>query len=189
LPDFLNEYPDIEITISEGERWVDLVREGVDCVLRWGNLADSEMIARRVAVLDRLTCAAPVYLERFGTPADLGGLEGHRLIGLRSLTTGETRPLEFMVDGALQTIALPSPVSVTGTESYLALACLGLGLFQVPRFHAARDLARGTLVQILAETPPPPAPVSLLYPPSRQLSPRVRVFLDWAVRQFEQGSR
>src|SRR5258708_10260312 len=59
LPDFLSEYPEIELYMSERDRLVDLVREGVDCVLRVGDLQDSDMVARRVAVLEEITCAAP----------------------------------------------------------------------------------------------------------------------------------
>jgi DNA-binding transcriptional LysR family regulator len=184
LPDFFAEYPDIEISMSETERWVDLIREGVDVVLRFGQLPDSDMIAREVVVLQRLTCAAPDYLERHGTPATPDALDGHRMIGLRSLTTGRVRPMEFMVGDGVQEIILPTTISVTGTESFLATARLGLGLVQIPHFHAAQDLAQGTLVQVLAAWPPRPVPVSLLYPRNRQLSPRVRVFLDWAMRLF-----
>ena len=182
LPDFFAEYPDIEISMSETERWVDLIREGVDVVLRFGQLPDSDMIAREVVVLQRLTCAAPDYLERHGTPATPDALDGHRMIGLRSLTTGRVRPMEFMVGDGVREIILPTTISVTGTESFLATARLGLGLVQIPHFHAAQDLAQGTLVQVLAAWPPRPVPVSLLYPRNRQLSPRVRVFLDWAMR-------
>lgn len=184
LPDFFAEYPDIEISMSETERWVDLIREGVDVVLRFGQLPDSDMIAREVVVLQRLTCAAPDYLERHGTPATPDALDGHRMIGLRSLTTGRVRPMEFMVGDGVREIILPTTISVTGTESFLATARLGLGLVQIPHFHAAQDLAQGTLVQVLAAWPPRPVPVSLLYPRNRQLSPRVRVFLDWAMRLF-----
>jgi DNA-binding transcriptional LysR family regulator len=182
LPGFLAQYPDIEISMSEGERWVDVIREGVDCVLRFGNLPDSDMIARRLTILERLTCASPDYLARFGLPKDVDALDGHRMIGLRSLTTGVVRPMDFVVGGALRNLTLTTIISVTGTESYLATARLGLGLVQVPRFHAATDLAEGTLVQVLAECPPAPIPISLLYPRSRQLSPRVRVFVDWFAR-------
>jgi DNA-binding transcriptional LysR family regulator len=184
LPSFFAQYPDIEISMSETERWVDLIREGVDCVLRFGQVPDSDMIAREVVVLQRLTCAAPEYVARHGMPADLAALDGHRMIGLRSLTTGRVRPLEFMVRDSVQEIMLPTTMSVTGTESYLATARLGLGLVQIPHFHAEQDLAQGTLVQVLAAWPPRPVPVSLLYPRNRQLSPRVRVFLDWAMRLF-----
>jgi DNA-binding transcriptional LysR family regulator len=184
LPAFFAEYPEIEVSMSEGERWIDLIREGVDCVLRFGNLPDSDLVARRVVTLERLTCAAPDYLERFGTPVNLESLEGHRMIGLRSLSTGSVRPLEFVVAGTTRNLTLPSPMSVTGTESYLATARLGLGLVQIPRFHGEDDLQRGTLVPVLTDCPPPSVPVSLLYPRNRQLSARVRVFLDWAAREF-----
>jgi DNA-binding transcriptional LysR family regulator len=178
------EYPDIEINMSESDRWIDLIREGVDCVLRFGHLPDSDMIARQVVVLERLTCAAPDYFHRYGTPADPAALDGHRMIGLRSLTTGRLRQMEFMTGDTLHETALPVIMSVTGPESYLAAARLGLGLVQVPRFHAQTDLAQGTLVQVLKQWPPPSVPVSLLYPRNRQLSPRVRVFIDWLVRAF-----
>ncbi len=185
LPKFFAEYPDIEINMSESDRWIDLIREGVDCVLRFGHLPDSDMIARQVVVLERLTCAAPNYLARHGTPTDPGALDGHRMIGLRSLTTGRLRPMEFVIGDTLQEITLPVIMSVTGPESYLATARLGLGLVQVPRFHAETDLAQGTLVQVLLECPPPSVPVSLLYPRNRQLSRRVRVFIDWVMRSFD----
>ncbi len=185
LPDFLARYPDIELSMSESDRWVDLVQEGVDCALRWGQLRDSDLSARQVAVLERLTCATPGYLEKFGHPSGIDDLAGHRAVGLRSLTTGAVTPLEFGREGTeLRTVSLPSTLSVTGTESYLAGIRLGLGLAQVPRFHVEEDLKRGTLVLILPDHPPPSVPVSLLYPRSRQLSPRVRVFLDWAAREF-----
>ncbi|MDB5566322.1 MAG: LysR family transcriptional regulator [Tardiphaga sp.] len=184
LPEFFSEYPDIEINMSESDRWVDLVREGVDCALRFGQLPDSDLIARRVTILERLNVAAPNYLARYGTPKNPDALEGHRMVGLRSLTTGRLRPMEFLIDEKLRSVPLPVIMSVTGPESYLATARLGLGLVQVPRFHAEADLADGTLMQVLDAFPPPPVPVSLLYPRNRQLSPRVRVFIDWLMRAF-----
>jgi DNA-binding transcriptional LysR family regulator len=185
LPDFLAEYPEIELYMSEGDRLVDLVREGIDCVLRVGDLRDSDMVARRVAVLDEITCAAPDYIDRFGMPASVDALAGHRMIGFRSSAMGALLPLEFTVDGILRNVSLPATVAVNGAESFVAAARLGLGLIQVPRYHVENDLERGTLIPILPDCPPPPTPVSLLYPRNRQLSPRVRVFIDWLVRTFD----
>jgi DNA-binding transcriptional LysR family regulator len=184
LPAFLARYPGISVSISESDRWIDPVQEGVDCVLRWGELPDSELVARRVALLERVTCAAPAYLERFGTPAGLDELAGHRVVGLRSLTSGNLRPLELTVDGAVRTVPLPATLSVTGPESYLRGLQLGLGIAQVPRFHVEEDLASARLIPILQDTPPPPGPVSLVYARSRQLSPRVRAFIEWAAQEF-----
>lgn len=189
LPDFFARYPAIELAMSERDRWVDPVQEGVDCVLRYGELPDSDLVARRVAVLDRVTCAAPAYLERFGVPVTINDLTGHRIVGIRLLSTGSLTPFEFQVDGTRRRIEMPAPFSVTGPESYLLGVQLGLGLAQVPRFHVERDIATGALVELLTTTPPPSAQVSLLYPRSRQLSPRVRIFLDWATQEFAKRNR
>jgi DNA-binding transcriptional LysR family regulator len=187
LPAFFTQYPDVEISMSESDRWVDLVHEGVDCALRWGELADSGLVARRLAVLTRITCAAPAYLKRLGRPKSLEELDGHRIVGLRRFTTGELEPLKFVVDGKLHDISLSAPFSVTGPESYLLATRLGLGLAQMPHFHIAEDLKRGSLVPVLADCPPPSAPVSLMYAQNRQLSPRVRVFSDWLAQQFRKS--
>ena len=185
LPDFFAHYPDIEITMSEGDRYVDIVREGVDCVLRFGARSDSDMVARRIGLLRRMTYASPDYIARLGSPADVDALSGHRMVGLRRLTTGALEPLQFTVADKVRSVMLTAPMSVSGPESYILSARLGLGLVQMPNFHAVDDLARGTLVRVLSEFPPPAVPVSLLYPPNRQLSPRVRIFIDWAAGEFE----
>ncbi|MDB5973724.1 MAG: LysR family transcriptional regulator [Nevskia sp.] len=186
LPEFLAQYPDLQLHLSEGDRLVDLVREGIDCVLRVGDLQDSAMIGRRVALLPEVTCAAPSYLARHGVPVSIDALaeDGHLSIGFLSSATGGALPLEFMVDGALRYVTLPSTLCVAAAESYIAAARLGLGLIQAPRYHLAADLAAGTLVEVLPQWPPSATPVSLLYPHRRQLSPRVRVFIDWIAREF-----
>lgn len=92
--------------------------------------------------------------------------------------------LEFTVGDDVRRVAVKSIFSVTGPESYLAGGRLGLGLVQVPRFHVQNDLTSGSMLEVLGNWPPPMVPVSLLYPRNRQLSARVRVFLDWAAREF-----
>ena len=184
LPRFLELYPDIRLHIGEADRFVDLVREGVDCVLRAGQLADSALIGRRIALLEEGTFASPGYLSRFGTPQSPDDLEGHRMIGYTRSTPGDVIPLEFRVDGKLRSLTLPSVISVSGAETNVASARLGLGLIQVPRYRVAADLTAGTLVEVLADFPPSPLPVHVLYSHSRQLSPRVRVFIDWLASEF-----
>ena len=184
LPAFLETFPDIEFYMSEGDRLVDLVREGIDCVLRVGVPLVSDMVARRVAMLKEITLASPSYLKRHGMPSHPEALHGHKIVGFHSTATGGLLPLEFIVDGAVRNIALPAAVSVNAAESYLCAARLGLGLIQIPRYHAEEDLAAGTLVQVLAAFPLTETPVSVLYPRNRQLSPRVRVFIDWLARVF-----
>lgn len=184
LARFLADYPGIEFYMSEGDRLVDLVREGIDCVLRVGVPADSEMIARRVALLEEVTCCSPDYIRRHGMPARWDRLDGHRMVGFHSSATGQLLPLEFLVDGAAKQVRLPATLSVNAAASYGDAARLGFGLIQAPRYGLRDALAQGALVEVLADTPPSPSPVSLLYPRSRQLSPRLRVFMDWVVKEF-----
>ncbi|NLS06463.1 LysR family transcriptional regulator [Rhizobium sp. P32RR-XVIII] len=186
LPSFLETYPDIEFYMSEGDRLVDLVREGIDCVLRVGIPQDSDMIARHVAMLEEITLASPAYLERHGIPEHPDKLDGHRMVGFRSTATGGVMPLEFLVDGSIRNVTLAATVTVNAAESFMSAARLGLGLIQVPRYHAEKDLAAGTLIHVLPDFPLTETPVSLLYPRNRQLSPRVRVFIDWLVKVFAQ---
>jgi DNA-binding transcriptional LysR family regulator len=188
LPSFLETYPDIEFYMSEGDRLVDLVREGIDCVLRVGIPQDSDMVARRVAMLEEVTLASPGYIERYGMPEHPEKLEGHRMVGFRSTATGGVLPLEFIVDSAVRNIVLPAVVTVNAAESFISAARLGLGMIQVPRYHAEKDLASGALVHVLPDFPLTQTPVSLLYPRNRQLSPRVRVFIDWLVQVFARQS-
>jgi DNA-binding transcriptional LysR family regulator len=190
LPRFLHAYPEIQLHMSEGDRLADLVREGIDCVLRVGEPQDSDMVARRVAVLDEVTLASPGYIKRFGAPARIEALAGHhRMVGFHSTATGGLLPLEFTIGGKVRTVTLPATVSVTAAESYVAAAKLGLGLIQIPRYHAEAALKTGELVEVLPAFPPTSTPVSLLYPRNRQLSPRVRVFIDWVARAFAARSQ
>lgn len=185
LPAFLAEYPDISLFMGEGDRMVDLLREGVDCALRVGTLVDSDMVARRVGLLREVTCASPDYIRRHGLPSTLEALRhGHQMIGFHSTATGALLPLEFMVEGKPVEMLLPAPVALNGADSLIAAARQGLGLIQVPRYGVADDLAAGRLVEILPAFPPSPTPVSLLYPRDRQLPQRICVFMDWVVRQF-----
>ncbi len=184
LKAFLADYPEIELAISEGDRLVDLVREGIDCVIRVGELRDSDMVARPLGRFQEITCASPQYLQTFGQPEDLIALRQHQMVGFRSSATGNILPLSFYVNEKLTVIALPTSISVSGSESLKEAARRGLGIIQVPHYGVAADLEQGHLVQILPQFVAGSLPVSLLYPRNRQLSPRVRVFIDWMVKEF-----
>ncbi|MHA7684208.1 LysR family transcriptional regulator [Cupriavidus sp. PET2-C1] len=188
LPDFLALYPELEIHIGEDDRLVDLVREGIDCVLRAGNLQDSSMVGRRVALLEQVTVASPAYLARYGEPADLDALPAHRAVNYISSGTGKAVPLEFTVAGRVTAVQLAAAISVTGADLYTGASVAGLGLVQVPRYRVARELREGRLKVVLADLPPPPMPVSVLYSQNRQLSSRVRVFVQWLRDVFEAGA-
>ena len=183
---FRERYRGIDLVIADGDRYVDLIHEGYDCVLRSGDLASSSMIARRLALLHEVTIASPDYLARFGTPRTINDLQsqGHEMVSFLSGADDKPIPLDFVVDGKVREITLPASISVTGADSYAACASAGLGLIQVPRYRVADDLRAGRLVEVLPDFPPDPMPVSVLYPQNRQLSTRVRVFVDWLADLF-----
>ncbi len=181
LPGFLARHPGLTVFLGEGDRLVDLIREGFDCVVRAGPLDDSEMTARRLGVMEEVTCASPAYLARHGTPASPDALEGHVTVGFVSSRTRAPLPLEFNRGGRLVEVTLPARVLVDTSDMSAAAARLGLGLVQAPRYRFADDLASGTLVEVLAAFRPPPMPVSVLTPSNRQLAPRVRLFIAWLV--------
>lgn len=187
LGGFLAQYPDITLHIGEDDRLVDLVREGVDCVLRAGLLQDSSLIGRQVASLEQVTVASPEYLAQHGTPATLDDLQQHFAVDYLSSATGRAVPLEFRVGREVVERLLPARVSVTGADLYTGAALSGLGIVQVPRYRIVHELAAGSLRELLPDCPPPPMPVSVVYPQSRQLSARVRVFSQWLAAQLGQG--
>ncbi|MDE2279305.1 MAG: LysR family transcriptional regulator [Xanthomonadaceae bacterium] len=181
LPEFCARFPQIELEIGSSDRFVDLLREGVDCVLRVGELPDSGLMGRRVATLAQVTVASAAYLRRYGSPATLAELQqGHLAVNWASPTTRRPEPsLEFVVHRRRREVSLPARVTVSGVDAYLACCEAGLGIAQFPRYRLADALAKGTLREILPDAPPPSLPVHVLYAPQRQLPARLRVFVDW----------
>lgn len=180
LPAFFARYPQIELDIGTSDRFVDLVQEGVDCVLRSGELSDSSMVARRVATLEQITVASAAYVKKHGMPRTLAELqEGHVAVNWASPNTRRSTPLEFRVGRKLREVTMPSQVTVNGSDAYLACCDAGLGIAQFPRYRIGPALARGELRELLPEFPPPVLPLNVLYLRQRQQSLRLRVFIDW----------
>lgn len=186
LCEFRQRYPDIELVIGMGDRPVDLVQEAVDCVIRGGELIDSTLVARRIGSISFVTCGAPAYFERHGTPQTLAELQAHQAVHYFSARTGRIIDWDHVVDGQLQHVKVPGSIAVNDAEAYMALALQGFGLVQAARFMALPYLERGELIEILPQWRPEPLPISVLYPQNRHLSPKVRAFSDWAAELFAQ---
>lgn len=187
LKSFLERYPLLDVQFGQGDRFVDLVREGVDCVIRAGEVTDSSLIMRRLGFIREMTCASPGYIDAHGMPETLDALQGHQAVGFISSRTGQIMPLEFSVGEETRYVTLPARVTANHSDTVMDLARRGFGLMQAPRYHLQRHVADGTLQEVLSDFPPPPTPLSILYPQNRQLSPRVRVFIDWAARIFAEA--
>ncbi|BET10264.1 LysR family transcriptional regulator [Pandoraea sputorum] len=185
LCEFHDRYPEIELMVGMGDKPVDLIQEGVDCVLRVGTLQDSSLVARRVGMFQSLTCASPAYLERMGMPHTLDDLQRHTAVHYFSSRTGRVIEEQFVVDGKEVEIHMQGSVAVNDAEAYLQLGLSGFGTVQLARFMALPYLQSGQLVEILHQWKPPPMPISAVYPHNRHLSPKVRVFVDFIAEIFE----
>ena len=196
LPEFLARHPGLTLEIGTGDRLVDLVREGVDCVLRGtDHLKDSSLVSRKLTDMAQVTCAGPAYLARHGTPrvpADLqragdDGAPAHMAVNFISSADGRVWDIGFTVDGRQLSVPLPGRVVVNGTEAYVAAGLAGLGLIQLPRRSVQHLLDDGSLCEVLTAWAPAPLALWALYPQARRLSPRVRVFIDWIAERLSPG--
>lgn len=185
LPAFLEEYPDINVTLGVTDRAVDLIGEGVDCVLRVGSLADSGLIARSIGELPLINVASPDYLGRYGTPHMIEDLAEHWAVNYASPSTGRVEPWEWTTGDAVRTLPMRSRVTVNGAEAYIACCLAGLGLIQIPAYDVRGHLNAGELIEVLPNHRAEPLPMTLLYSHRRHLTRRVQVFADWLTALLE----
>lgn len=189
LPEFIARYPDIRLEIGCSDRSVDLVEEGVDCVVRGGEQPDSSLVARKLGSIDFITCAAPSYLDRHGTPSHPHELAGHRLINYFSARTG--RLFEWVYTRGDERIEV-SPSAHTAfndAEAMFIAALAGLGVVQTAEIMAREAIERGRLVRILHAWQIEPLPLYVMYHQNRHLSAKVRAFAEWVAEIYERRRR
>lgn len=179
LPRFFAEYPDIELALACNERHFDLVTEGIDCALWIGEIGDESLVARRVGFLYFATCAAPAYIGAHGLPAHPRELAQHRCINHFAPRTGETVEWVFSKGAERVQAVFPGHLALEDENSYVSAAEAGLGIAQMPAFVVKEAMERGALDLVLGDWFPEPSPLHVVYPQSRHLSRRVRVFVDW----------
>jgi DNA-binding transcriptional LysR family regulator len=185
LPDFIARYPELRIDLGVSDRAVDLIGDNVDCVIRGGALDSSSLVARRIGETAVITCATPGYLKRYGTPAHPEELRnGHRLVSYVSTLNGRAVPFRFERDGERTELKIEHRVGVNESNAHLAACLAGLGIVQTFAYAAAADLRAGRLQEILAPWRPAPYPFHVVYPQTRHLTHRLRVFIDWLAEVF-----
>jgi LysR family transcriptional regulator for bpeEF and oprC len=177
-------YPDIELIVSAGDQPVDLIGEGIDCVVRLGNLKTSSMIARRIGSVSMLTCAAPEYLKTHKEPLTLTDLDHHVAVNYFSGPEKKVMDWQFLVEGKEVSVRLRNAVLVNDSETFVAAGVAGFGLLQAVGVTVRDHLQTGRLVPILSHIPSLPKPIWILYPHRKYLAPQVRVFIDWVSDLF-----
>ncbi|CAM2157290.1 LysR family transcriptional regulator, regulator for bpeEF and oprC [Pararobbsia alpina] len=179
LGEFYARYPDIDVRLGLGDRNIDLFQDGVDCVVRMGVIGDASLIARQIGRASIVTCAAPSYIARNGTPRSLDELRAHHAINYVSARTRKSYPFEYRVNDDIVRVDMRSTLAVNDGSTYISAGVLGYGLIQPSRFMVAEHIARGELQEILTNCESPSTPVSLVFPHRRNLSPRLRAFSEW----------
>ncbi|HEY8605900.1 MAG TPA: LysR family transcriptional regulator [Noviherbaspirillum sp.] len=184
LPDFLRRYPDIQVELGCSDRPVDLIEEGVDCVVRGGDLADSSLIARRVASVHFVTCAAPSYLALHGRPTHPNDLLNHQCVNYFSAKSGKIIEWDFARGDERVRIKVPGRLAVNDSDAYMGAALAGLGVAQMAAANLCPYLQSGQLELVLEDWCVDPLPLHVLYPQNRHLSAKVRVFVEWVAEML-----
>ncbi|WP_413990751.1 LysR substrate-binding domain-containing protein [Labrys okinawensis] len=180
----LPSYSNVGLVLGVSDRNIDLVTEGVDCVIRIGALKDSSLVARRIGAAVMITCAAARYIEEHGEPISLADLQSHRSVNFMSGASRRPLPWAFQEGEKAVTLVPRGAMLVNDSHAYVESGLAGFGLIQVPGILVDRFLASGQLREVLAANRPVPRPISILYPSRQFLAPQVRVFIDWMQQRF-----
>ena len=182
LPEFMGLYPDVTLDIEVSDRKADLIAEGIDLVVRIGDLPSSDLIARELFQTELPTVASPDYLKAYGTPRHPQDLAGHQLIDFsyRDVAHSWSFPNP---DGGLVTVGIDPRVRCNSAEMEKALALAGCGITRLPKLAYHREYEAGFLVKLLEEFEPKPAGVHLVYASKESLPPKTRAMADFLIKK------
>lgn len=187
LLDIAKRYPALRLMLTFNDRLIDPVEEGVDLVLRLGELQDTdELIARRLSRQRFVLCATPAYLEQHGTPRDISTLRQHSCImGYRR---GAPLAWRFRPEGGKEMRFVSDTAHEINDGDAMLQACLsGLGIAQFPESMVTRHLEKGELIPLLPEFSPDPAELNIVWPKAKHLFPKIRLIVDHLIAKAEEG--
>lgn len=171
-------HPALDLDVSFTDRRIDLIEEGIDLVVRLGDPGDqAHLVGRRIAWQRSVVCAAPDYLERRGRPSTIGDLANHDCLAFAR----DGRPLPWTIlneNGIAQSVSVQPRHTISHGEALLDAAVRGLGLAYLSTWLAGDCISRGQLEVLPLSTPGEEAPISILWPGSRHLTPKVRTVVD-----------
>jgi len=182
LPTFMEHYPALSVELSLSNRYVDLIHEGFDVAFRVGELADSGLIARPLRPYRLRLCASPHYLESKPSIRHPNDLIDHEC--LRFFHPELSTHWTFTTPEGVLAVPVSGRLIVDNGESLMAAARAGMGLLFQPDELVEEDLASGRLVEVLKDFPAPSRPLNVVFAPDRQMTPKLRLFIDFAIKAF-----
>lgn len=186
LPRFLEQYTEVRISVYAHDRDVDLINEGYDLAIRVARLRDSSMMARRLTSNRRLVCATQAYYTANGLPQRPSDLTEHNC--LVNVAYSPQRVWSFKRGSRFYTVQIQGNLEITSPHALREAALRGLGVVLLPAYLVEEDLREGRLQAALSNYISEDPDVYLIYPYSRHLSPKVRVFVDFLAAHFRPGS-
>lgn len=177
--DYMQQYPQLEISCDLTNQQVDLVQDGYDLAIRLGHLKDSSLMAKRLGSRSQFVCASPDYIEKHGEPTSLVDLSNHNCL------VGNSAHWRFVENNKPTAIKVKGNL-VTGTGYGLLNAAIrGMGIIQLPGYYVDEAVDAGKLVVLLQEFQEPSEGIWALYPHNRQLSPKIRLLVDMLFEQLQ----
>ncbi|MFA5952898.1 MAG: LysR family transcriptional regulator [Hyphomicrobium sp.] len=182
LAEFMERFPDLKVELILNDRFVDPLEEGVDVTVRIGQLADSSLIARKLAPARRVLVAAPSYMKAFGIPKFPEDLERHRCLSYGHTTT--LQRWQLTRGGSVTNVAINSVLCSNNGDVLRSAAIAGQGVTLLPTFLVGPDVAAKRLRLVLEDYPASELGIFALYAPNRYLAAKTRVLIDFLVDRF-----
>ena len=183
VPSFIDQHPDVSVSLNLSDRVVDIVNEGFDCAVRVGDLADSSLVSLRLAENRRLCVAAPEYLARRGTPKTPAELARHECLTLSS-DASQTRGWAFVVDQQLTHLRPSGRIDCSDGQVLHDWCLRGLGIAWRSTWEVEQEVADGSLAVVLADYAAPPNGIYAVFPQRKHLPLRVRLWIDFLKHSF-----
>lgn len=174
---FMRAFPDVKIDLDFTDRLVDVIEERFDAVVRTGNISDSRLMVRTLGRFSHRIVGSREYFERFGIPTKPEDLAAHLCLHHKYPSTGKLERWPLRYDAGAGKPELPVSSTASTLEPLISMAEAGLGIACLPLFTIGRQIADGTLVSVLADHVENVGEFRILWPSSRQLSPKIQVFV------------
>lgn len=184
LPHFLHSYPDVAVRMSANDRLVDMVEEGIDVLVRIGNLTDSRLVAQTLGNTSYVCCAAPEYVARRGSPTSPEELDDFTCLNFLYPKSRRIRPWYFQRDDQISSLAPRAAFVTDHVESLIGAALAGGGIIQVLSISVQDQLESGALVPLLADWRAPGPDVAVLFQQRHLRAAKVKVFVEFLHQTF-----
>jgi DNA-binding transcriptional LysR family regulator len=181
INDFMVLHPQLQLECQLSNQLMDILADGYDLAIRLGHLQDSSMIARKLSIRRRYVCAAPDYVDRFGAPHTLSELDQHHCL------VGDAGYWRFLEAGKTRSVRVSGRIQCNSAYALVDAALKGLGLIQVPDYYVQDHIEQGRLLTVLDTYREPEEGIWALYPFNRQLSPKIKILVDYLAERMEGG--